>query len=212
MSCEICRPGGMELTAELFSGIPLTPRLRVLDAGCGQGATLCLLHERYGITGTGVDTDCEALSVAAEACPDVNWIHGDFLSAALAPASYDVLLFECSFSKIDPPADAARLAYSLLAPGGSLILSDLYAREAEMKLSGSIGRLEHLDRICGYFEQAGFTVGPVTDCSSVLKAYAAQMFFSQEETALSRDLTANRSELMRAKPGYFILKAVKPLT
>lgn len=210
MACEICRPGGLDLTAELLSGIPLRHDLRVLDVGCGQGSTLNMLAKQYDIHGTGLDSDAPALRAAKEAAsPDIRWIHSDFLSCSLPDASFDLILFECSYSKIDPPAAAVRLAHRLLCAGGSLLLSDLYSKAEEMTLSGSLGRLEHLESIRTTIEDAGFTVLELTDRSAVLKAYAAQMYFSKEETSLSRDLLAHRDELLLARPGYFILKAIR---
>lgn len=47
-------PGGLALTEEVASDLNLTPGSRVLDVGCGPGATSLFLAKKYGATVTGV--------------------------------------------------------------------------------------------------------------------------------------------------------------
>ena len=50
---------------------------RVLDLGCGTGRNLIYLHENYGAVGVGVDISSNALRMAKEKAPELDWVKHD---------------------------------------------------------------------------------------------------------------------------------------
>ncbi len=99
---------------------------RLLDAGCGSGATTLAIRERFpGAWAAGIEMD-QAAILKARAVFD-RLFEGRFddqpLEAAIAPGSLDVILcLDVLEHFAEPWAAAARLA-PLLRPGGRLIIS-----------------------------------------------------------------------------------------
>ncbi|WP_432932152.1 class I SAM-dependent methyltransferase [Microbispora sp. CA-135349] len=101
-----------------------------LDVGCGDGLLARKLTARAKRV-TGVDSSPEMIARARELSagqPDITFVEGDFLTAALPAEGYD---FVCSVSTIhhmDFDAALIRMRESL-RPGGMLVVVGL-AREA----------------------------------------------------------------------------------
>lgn len=99
---------------------------RLLDVGCGAGATVALLRERGGVVWAGgIELDAAA-AVRAEAHLDRVW-RGDLertaVEAEIVVGSLDlVLCLDILEHLVDPWRVVARLS-PLLAPGGRLIVS-----------------------------------------------------------------------------------------
>lgn len=99
---------------------------RVLDLGCGAGATIALLRERREIAWAGGLELDGAAAVRAEAVCDRLW-RTDLQSfdpgAEIAPGSLDLLLFLDVLEHLPWPWEVVARLSPLLAPGGRLILS-----------------------------------------------------------------------------------------
>jgi len=110
--------------------LPFLPRreagLRVLDVGCGTGATTAMLRtERAVAFAAGIELAPEA---AANARPhfDVLFettVEAADLETAIAPASLDVVFCLDILEHLSDPWAAVRRFSALLAPGGRLIVS-----------------------------------------------------------------------------------------
>jgi SAM-dependent methyltransferase len=66
----------------------VTPRSRILDAGCGPGRTAAALHER-GHTVVGVDVDDKLIAAAREDHPGPQWVVGDLSEFDLGGEAFD---------------------------------------------------------------------------------------------------------------------------
>lgn len=104
--------------------------LRVLDVGCGFGASLEAINRRHGgmqLTGVNIDPRQLDLCRALEARPGNNyaWQQADACALPFAPASFDrVLCIEAMFhfaSRRAFYAEAARV----LVPGGVMVATDI---------------------------------------------------------------------------------------
>ena len=127
---KVCRPGGVKLTEKLLEfvkkyGTPdLQEELRVLDIGCGEGGTLAWLGSRFPHWER-VGLDPEPASGSASFIR-----RGRAEQLAFPDASFDLVLMECSFSRTEDPGRALEEILRVLAPGGKLLLSDLYRRDS----------------------------------------------------------------------------------
>lgn len=110
-------PGGKALTQAAFAGLP---PCRVLDVGCGAGASVALLrglgYEAYGV-------EASPALVAAAQSPYVK--RGD---AYCLTGRYSALLYECVLSLLSDKPAALSAAKGALEPGGRLLVHDLYIR------------------------------------------------------------------------------------
>ncbi len=146
--------GGHATTEDLCSrlGSALRPGVRVLDVGSGIGGAAFHLAKAYGARVTGIDLAEEMVAIAQERVvqlgltDSVAFILGDVLETDF-PEPFDVIWSRDAFMHIpDKPRLFSRL-YSLMAPGGRLVITD-YARG---KTPGS-PEFEH------YIEKTGYSV------------------------------------------------------
>ena len=139
---EIWRPGGPELTRRALElaarRCGLAPGARLLDLGCGPGASLELLAG-LGYRPLGLDRRTHAAwakrAAGAERSPAVIFLQGDAACPPLADNSVDGVLSECVLSLLPDPLDALRGCRRTLRPGGALLLSDLF-RHGDMLEEG----------------------------------------------------------------------------
>ncbi len=106
---------------------------RVLDVGCGLGATIQRLNQQYGrMELFGLNIDSRQLAIARQVCQprvdnQVRLIQGDAVRLPLAASAFDVVLaLECSMhfaSRTQFLAEAARV----LRPGGRLALCEHFS-------------------------------------------------------------------------------------
>jgi ubiquinone/menaquinone biosynthesis C-methylase UbiE len=101
---------------------------RVLDIGCGSGATSLAVARRLGPEGhiTGVDISEPLLAVAraraAASTTAVRFIHADAQTHAFDPASFDLMISRFGVMFFDDPVAAFANLRSAAAPGGQLRL------------------------------------------------------------------------------------------
>ena len=112
-------------TAHLIALAGLRPGAKVLDLGAGDGDGVRLLR-RLGYDACGVDRT---------AAPDVE--AGDLLQTGFADASFDAVMSECAFFVSGDVPGALRESARLLAPGGALLLADVFFEPPEPLLKAA---------------------------------------------------------------------------
>jgi tRNA (cmo5U34)-methyltransferase len=127
----------MELITQAAATV--TPRIRrVLDIGCGAGNnTLKLLQLRPGFESDLLDLSAPMLARARErieaaGAKNVHTFQADFREADLPAGAYDVILAAAVLHHLRDEADwetAFRKIHRLLAPGGSVWITDLVTHE-----------------------------------------------------------------------------------
>lgn len=114
--------------AEIFPHLP--PRFsRLLDVGCGAGATVAAIRAAAGAEGPawvgGIELD-EAAAAEAEAHCDRVWqgdIEASRFDEEIGPGSLDVILCLDVLEHLADPWSVVRRLSPLLVPGGRLIVS-----------------------------------------------------------------------------------------
>ena len=177
------RPGGLALTGRAAGYCGLGRGDRVLDVGCGTGATTAFLQAEYGASVIGMDFSRRLLAEARTQDPALGLIRG---SAMALPIRADVLgavYCECVCSLLPDAASALKDFYRVLQPGGHLVIADLYWRPSDESLTvnpmatgggclaGAVDRNTMVRRI----EAVGFKIDWWEDHSDALKQLAAQL-------------------------------------
>ncbi|MEW5990462.1 MAG: methyltransferase domain-containing protein [Chloroflexota bacterium] len=121
-------PGGIRGTRELLRAADLRPGSRLLDAGCGLGASARLAAAEHGLRVDAVDASAGALARAAsgEASARIRWQRADVRELPFEDATFDAVLAECVLSTTDRRPALAEI-HRVLRPGGRLLLSDVVA-------------------------------------------------------------------------------------
>ncbi len=129
-----------DLLFRMVDTLGTRPCTTLLDVGCGTGAHLVHLRERY--TCTGVDFSEEMLQIARRKLPQFEFIQGDMRSFDLGK-QFDIVI--CLFSAIGymQTVDDLRAAFTNLArhvaPGGMLFVEGWF--HPEQFIAGRVGML-----------------------------------------------------------------------
>jgi len=131
------RPGGMELTGRLAEQIGIGPDSEILDIGCGAGATLLFLKEKYGCRVSGVDLSPEAAAKARSVVPEADVRCENAACLSFEDSSFDAAFMECTLTLFDDPHKALKEAYRVLKSGGALVISVITADGPEPVQNGA---------------------------------------------------------------------------
>jgi SAM-dependent methyltransferase len=216
---DALRPGGPDLSRYAIARAGFAPGQRVLDLGCGSGASAALLHE-HGCRCCGVDPARPALDAAARAHPGPGWVQADGEHLPFADGCMDGILAECSLSVMPDRHRALRECRRVLAVGAPLLLTDVYARAPEVtvyaagELPACLGDMPGRDSLLDDIEAAGFGIELWEDHSSVLKPFLARVIFEQgsldalwSSAGTSATPAALSCALLAKRPGYCLVLA-----
>lgn len=110
--------------------LALKPGERVLEIGCGTGRNLPFLRTGVGDTGHvyGVDISSGMLTKARELCAQSHWSNVDLVERDAAeytpPEPLDAVVFGFSYNTMPHHQAVLNHAWSLLRPGGRLVIMD----------------------------------------------------------------------------------------
>ena len=220
---DIIRPGGLALTNAMVERAGLKAGDLVLDIGCGPAASIEHLRSDRGLEMIGLDHSA-ALLAAARANTAAPLVRGDGGRLPFRDASIDAVLAECAMSLMPDISGALSEISRVLRPGGSLLCSDIYARDPdgaaalhalpfESCIRGALGR----DEILRLLGNHGFEVASWEDRSGELRSFAAQLVWrgGSMRTFWCRaggagDPDAVEAAVNGARPGYYSMVARKP--
>jgi len=125
---ESLHPGGLASTRRLLRASGLAPGARILDAGCGLGASARLAADEFGLTVDAVDASAETIGRAAArtVAGRIRWQLAELSRLPFDASSFDGVIAECVLSTTERPGVLRELA-RVLVPGGALVMSDVEA-------------------------------------------------------------------------------------
>ena len=121
-------PGGLEGTRVLLRSARIGPGARLLDVGCGLGASAQVAATEFGLRVDGVDASGPVIERAMARAGDarIRWSTASLSDLPFHDDTFDAVLAECVLSTVDRPAALTEVA-RVLRPGGVLLLSDVVA-------------------------------------------------------------------------------------
>jgi len=221
---SIMRPGGFSLTERMLQLCAFKPGDRVADIGCGFGATVEYLRRSHGIDALGIDSSASFLAQGLWRNLYVP------LSTAFAEdlpfelGTLDGILAECSLSVIANKQRALAECCRALRPGGTLAVTDVYARNTEaldavrgIPLPFGITGIMTQATMTAMVKRQGFSLTTWEDHSQVLKQYLFQTIMEEDSSAsgtscLGQGINSCQESLTllkRLSLGYFLLIASK---
>lgn len=123
---ESLHPGGLRSTRELLRASRLRPGDRLIDAGCGVGASSRVAADEFGLMVDGIDASAGALTRAREreSAGRIRWTEADLAALPFAEAAFDGALAECVLSTVGRRGVLTELR-RVLSSGGRLVMSDV---------------------------------------------------------------------------------------
>jgi len=171
------RPGGFAITDRGMSLCVDPGEGRVLDAGCGTGASLRHLRERHNVESYGVDLSMEMLAGAR--AEDASY---PLTRARLEALPYREAVFRgivCECVLCHTRCEAVLKEFSrIIEPGGFLVVSDLYRLAVGNPLSPAGMEILDREQITGYLVRFGFDIVNWEDRTADLKRLAAELVMS----------------------------------
>jgi SAM-dependent methyltransferase len=113
------------VAAAIFTAVDLKPGERVLDVGCGAGATTIEAADRVGPEGRvwGLDISPEMIDVARgrSAAPNLEWVVADAVEYDLPMDGFDAIISRFGVMFFSDPERAFRHLNAACRPGGRLV-------------------------------------------------------------------------------------------
>jgi len=191
------RPGGLELTDSVVDLARLPQGARVLDVGCGSGATVAHLAGARGLRVTGLDASAAQIVRARAAWPGLDVVEGRAEELPFAAGSFDAVLAECVLSTLPEPGFALREMRRVLSARGCVILTDVYDREGDGAPPRpglpSLGRREAVEALLA---GAGLEAESWEDHTGVL----ARLFWDMAGSAAAPNGAAPRGRAVAPPP------------
>lgn len=219
---ETLRPGGFTLTQKALDFCGLHAQSRVLDLGCGMGATVSYLYENYGIQAVGIDPSKKLLTIAKAKNPFATFVLGRGESLPFEKESFECVIAECTLSLMNALHVSLKEVFRVLEKGGLFVITDVYAKNPEalkamenFSLNSCMRGLHHLPLLQHELEMMGFEVMLLEECSSLLKELMVKIIFSHGsmnafwsktlEDDTPQACCAFEENLKACKPGYFMM-------
>jgi len=192
--------GGAETTENLFARLDgwLKPGLRALDVGSGIGGAAFDLVNQHGVNVVGIDLAEEMVAVAhdrakaAGMADKVQFILGDVLKTDF-PEKFDLIWSRDAFMHIPDKAQLFGKLFSLLAPGGRLIITD-YAR----------GKTPGSPAFEDYIKKTGYSVLEPAQYGKALEAAGFVDVKVDDATATFVDILERESKRLRDHRAEFL--------
>jgi arsenite methyltransferase len=217
---ETLRPGGLALLQEALQFLQWPAGSRVADIGCGIGSTAAYLREKHGFQTFGIDLSALLIKEAASRHADLPLVRGRAEDLPIADSSLAGLTCECVLSLTTDQGRTLQEFQRVLAPRGTMVLSDLYRRRdpepvgvpENCCLSGAASR----EQLLRWVHEAGFSVEVWQDHSHLLAELAARLVLLHgslesfwEQFARNGGGHSLHQTIKAIRPGYFLLIARK---
>jgi ubiquinone/menaquinone biosynthesis C-methylase UbiE len=128
LNVRASEPAMRTICARYMTQIALPVRARVLEIGCGNGATTKLIMEHVSPARlVGIDPSSVFIEMARETFagdPQVSFAVGDAAATGQADALFDLVIAHTVYSHLADPKGALAEARRVLKPGGQLVIFD----------------------------------------------------------------------------------------
>lgn len=213
---DALRPGGTDLTERGLRLAELAPGARLLDIGCGPGASLALARERFCARTVGLDLSASMLAEARSRRPGLRLVRAAAAALPFGDACFAAVLCECVLSLLPEPGAVLAEIGRCLVPGGRFIWADLCRRVAPLQDvrtvpdgASCLAGAPALSQVPALAAAAGLHLRVLEDHSRALAELAGRLVFAGLSPA---DLFGAVPGGCSGRPGYFLMIAVKEET
>lgn len=223
---ETLRPGGFKLTEQAVSFCALNEHDKVLDLGCGMGATVSYLFKNYAINVVGIDPSPTLLNRAKAKNPFATFVLGSGDALPFMNERFECVLAECTLSLMNDLHVTLCEVHRVLKKEGWFVMSDVYAKNPEtlkemdtFAITSCMRGMHDLPALKEALETMGFEIMLLEDCTFLLKELMVKIIFSHGSMGAFWSKTIEgeapqtccvfEENIKRLKPGYFMMIAKK---
>ena len=221
---DTLRPGGFFLTDLGVERCDFLPGARVLDVGCGSGATVEHLVSVFNLQAIGLDPSEVLLESGKKKNLGLNLIRGWGEDLPFPVLDMDGVFAECALSVMEDLNQVIKEIFRVLKPGGWLAINDVYARNPdglkplqELNLDSCIRRALPKDQLINKLIEQGFKIINWSDHTNLLiqltvnliMTHGSMSEFWLKSSACSVDPSLAQAAIKQAKMGYFQMIARK---
>jgi len=221
---DTLRPGGFFLTDLGVKSCDFLPGDRVLDVGCGSGATVDRLNSVYQLRAIGLDPSGKLLENGKKKNPSLNLIQGKGEDLPFPMNDLDGVFAECTLSVMEDPDKVLEEIFRVLKPGGWLVINDVYTRNPEglkplqgLNFDSCLRRALPKEPFINKIRERGFEIVNWSDHTNLLIQLTVKLIMTHgsltefwlKSSACSVDPVLAQAALKQAKMGYFQLIAQK---
>lgn len=163
-------------------GLPQIEKCRILDLGCGFGATIAHLQRQFpSASFTGININPSQLETARLRCPAAAFYCADFQDTQLPDASFDAAyaLESACFAEGETKAKLLAETARLLRPGGKLVVVDGFRK-----------RQDHLPKLVNWLYGKSLTAWGMP-CLSSIDSFVEELKAKGFEDAQVKDISWN---------------------
>ena len=223
---DTLRPGGFFLTDLGVERCDFLPGARVLDVGCGSGATVEHLVSLYHLQAIGLDPSEVLLESGKKKNPSLNLIQGLGEDLPFPVNHMDGVFAECALSVMEDLNQVIKEIFRVLKPGGWLVINDVYARNPEglkslqeLNFDSCIRRALPKEQLINKLIEQGFKIINWSDHTNLLTqltvnlimAHGSMTEFWLKSSSCSVDPSLAQAAIKQAKMGYFQMIVQKGL-
>lgn len=221
---ETLRPGGFLLTDKAVEFCKFSCEDSIMDLGCGMGATVNYLYEKYKIEAVGIDPSEKLMDLGRKNYKYTNFIKGRGEEVPFENESFNGVFAECTLSLMENLNSVIEEMFRVIKSEGWFIVTDVYAKKPEfmdelngISVNSCMRSLHDLESLRKTMIKSGFQIMLLEDCSQMLKALMVKTIFSYGSMSAFWNKTAKcsingekfQNILKNCKPGYFIMIARK---
>jgi cyclopropane fatty-acyl-phospholipid synthase-like methyltransferase len=170
-------PGGEATARAILSLVAWTPKMDVLDVGCGLGGAAFLIAQTFGARVHGIDLSRNMLQLAQARCREaqltqaVTFEHTDMLRYD-RPAGFDLVHSRDVFLHIHDKAGLFDAIRRCLRPGGLLLFSDYLCRAGSKSTD-----------FAAYIQSRGYDLRALEEYRVLLEQAGFELLLAQDRTA-----------------------------
>ncbi len=192
-------PGGYGSTKHLLTLSGLPKHSKIVDIGCGNGASFDNISNDFGFEVIGIEPS-SAMSVE-----DSRILRGRAEATGLGDSSADGVLCECALSLCEDISLALNEFFRILIPNGLLLLSDMYSKTVDSLGTGAIYNLYCISTLKSRLSDSGFRILSFEDHSSSLAGMLGQLIMDGN----ADDIIHQLDGIDKKSLAYYLIVAVK---
>ncbi len=224
MMGETLRPGGFSLTERGLQYCKISDEDKVLDLGCGRGATVNYLLTKHQIKAVGIDPSVKLIKAAKEEHDYDGFFLGNGEHLPFSDHSFHCVFAECTLSLMDDMDSVIKQVHRVLKEEGRFVITDVYAKNPneigklnDFGFNSCMRSLHDLANLKEKLEKAGFHIKLLEDYSHFLKELLVKIGFSYGSLGAFWNVASQdcidgckfQEALKPCKPGYFMMIAEK---